>query len=252
MPTHGWVAHLALFAVGVVAGTLNVLAGGGSFLTLPALIFLGLPATTANGTNRVAILFQNVGAVWGFRRHGLIDGRFALRAAVAAVAGSIAGTALALVIGDATFRRVLALLMLAVTLWTLWDPVGRAAGRSERRVRPGAIAIGAAFFAIGVYGGFVQAGVGFFVLAATTWAGYDLVRGNAIKVVCILLFTVVSLGIFQWSGRVDWPLGLVLAAGNVLGGLLGVRLTVLKGHAWVRGVVTVVIVILAIKLWIAP
>ncbi len=106
------------------------------------------------------------------------------------------------------------------------------------------------FFVIGLYGGFVQAGVGFFILAVTTMAGLDLVRGNAVKVLSVLIFTTVALGIFAWEGKVHWPLGLTLAAGNVLGGLLGVRLTVLKGHAWVKGVVTVAVLVFAVKLLI--
>jgi uncharacterized membrane protein YfcA len=111
------------------------------------------------------------------------------------------------------------------------------------------LAVAAAFFAVGIYGGFVQAGVGFFVLAATSMAGLDLVRGNAVKVLSILCFTVLSLTIFAFNGRVEWRTGLVLAAGTVLGGLVGARLTVLKGHRWVRGVVTVTMILFALKLW---
>ena len=82
-----WLGYLALFAAGCVAGTLNVIAGGGSFLTLPVLIFLGLPAGIANATNRVAIFLQNVGAVWSFQRFGVLDTRSLLWAAVPATTG---------------------------------------------------------------------------------------------------------------------------------------------------------------------
>jgi len=247
-----WTGNLALFATGVVAGVLNVLAGGGSFLTLPVLIFLGLPATTANGTNRVGILFQNVGAVWGFRRHGVLDAGWALRAALPATVGAVLGTWAALRIDESAFKRLLAFLMIAVTLWTLWDPLGRRAARaggSAPSVGWPWIALG--FFVAGVYGGFVQAGVGFLILATTTLAGLDLVRGNAVKVLCILVFTAISLALFAWNGEVRWVPGLVLAAGTVLGGLIGVRLTVLKGHAWVKGFVTVAVIAMAVKLWVS-
>ena len=106
------------------------------------------------------------------------------------------------------------------------------------------------FFLTGVYGGFVQAGVGFLVLAATTMAGLDLVRGNAVKVLSILAFTVVSLAIFVSQGKVLWIPGLVLAVGTFVGGQLGVRFTVLKGHAWIKRVVTATIVVFAVKLWV--
>jgi uncharacterized membrane protein YfcA len=247
-----WTGYLILFGVGLAAGTLNVLAGGGSFLTLPVLIFLGLPATTANGTNRVGILFQNVGAVWGFRRHGVLDLRWALRASLPAAAGAVIGTLLALWISDEAFKRLLAFLMVAVTLWTLWDPLkGRRPPEGEPTGGGRDVVVFAGFFLAGVYGGFVQAGVGFLILATTTLAGLDLVRGNAVKVLCILVFTVLSLSIFAWNGQVDWAPGIALAAGTVIGGQVGVRLTVLKGHAWVKGVVTIAVVVLAIKLWLS-
>lgn len=241
-----WQGYLILFGSGLIAGTLNVLAGGGSFLTLPLLIFLGLPATVANGTNRVGILFQNVGAVWGFNRHRVLDWRWALWAAAPATAGAVLGTWGALLVGDQAFKRILAFLMVGITAWTLLD--SRSVSRRSSREPRLALALGG-FFLVGIYGGFVQAGVGFLILAATTLAGLDLVRGNAVKVLSILCFTVVSLGIFAASGKVDWPMGLALAAGTVLGGQLGVRLTVLKGHAWVKGVVTIAVVIFALKLW---
>jgi len=244
-----WLLYLILFGSGLVAGALNVVAGGGSFLTLPVLIFLGLPPVVANGTNRVGILLQNAGAVWGFHRHRVLSWRWALWASVPACLGSLAGTWAALVVSDEAFTRILAFLMVGISLWSLLVPT-EAGSRPKPASAPRTAALALAFFVVGVYGGFVQAGVGFLVLAATSFAGLDLVRGNAIKVLAILLFTLLSLGWFAAEGKVDWPLGLVLAAGNVLGGLLGVHLTVLKGHRWVRGVVVVAVVAFAVKLWV--
>jgi uncharacterized membrane protein YfcA len=237
----------ALFLAGIVAGTLNVIAGGGSFLTLPLLMLLGLPAGVANGTNRVGIVLQNVAAVGSFDRQGVLD-RGALKwAALPAALGAGLGTWGALVISDEAFKRVLAFLMIAVSLYTLWRPARpRGEGQEDEQRSPWLLAI--VFCAIGIYGGFVQAGVGFFLLAGTTYAGLDLVRGNAVKVLTVLTFSVVSLVIFAVAGKVVWITGLTLAAGTILGGLLGARLTVLKGHQWVRGVVTVAIIALAVKL----
>lgn len=254
-----WWTYPLLFATGVIAGALNVIAGGGSFLTLPILIFLGLPATLANGTNRVAIVIQNLGAVWGFDRHGVLHWRWATWVALPAIAGSVLGSWAALVVSDTTFRRLLALFMVVLSLWTLWDPLKkRNTAAQDAATAPPALTprgrwlLAAGFFVVGIYGGFVQAGVGFLILAATTAAGLDLVRGNALKVLVIMIFTVVSLGIFAWQGQVSWLVGLVLAAGSLAGGLMGVRLTVLKGHRWVQRMVTAAIVVMAIKLWFAP
>jgi len=266
----GPAAWAALFAVGLVAGALNVIAGGGSFLTLPMLIFLGLPPTLANGTNRVAIALQNVGAVWGFQRHRVIDWSWAVAAAAPATVGAALGVWAALQVGDEAFRKILAFLMVAISLWTLFVPTGRRRGDGEagstangetrgagrplttwRRAPPlerwGLVA---GFFAVGVYGGFVQAGVGFLILAATSLVGFDLVRGNAVKVLAILSFTTLSLLLFAWQGQVDWSTGLILAVGTVAGSQIGVHLTVLKGHRWVRGVVTAAVIVFAVKLWL--
>ena len=160
---------------------------------------------------------------------------------------------LALIVSDHAFKRILALLMVTLSLWTLWSKRrGASTTAMTGADSPSSgrwAGIGIAFFLIGVYGGFVQAGVGFLILAATTAAGLDLVRGNAVKVLTVLCFTALSLALFAWNGRVDWVMGLVLAAGTTLGGLAGVRLTVLKGHRWVRGVVTVTMILFALRLW---
>ncbi len=238
---------LLLATVGVVAGTLNVVAGGGSFLTLPVLIFMGLPAGLANGTNRVGILLQNVAAVWSFDRHGVLDRRAVVWAAVPASIGAVIGVRLALLTSDQAFERILAVLMVALSLAALWRP-GAALG-AVTRLRPPVLAAG--FFLVGVYAGFIQAGVGFVILAVTTFAGLDLVHGNAVKVLAILCATALSLFLFARQGLVRWDLGLALAVGMSIGGLLGARITVHKGHAFIRVVVTVVSIALAVKLWLA-
>jgi uncharacterized membrane protein YfcA len=243
--------YALLFAVGCVAGTLNVVAGGGSLLTIPILIFLGLPGTVANGTNRVAILLQNVAAVWGFHRHGVVDWRYVLWAAVPATFGALVGAWVANRIGDRSFEQALAVIMIGVTLWTLWDPLKKRQPAVEDDHRPRVGLLACTFFLVGIYGGFVQAGVGFLILAATTLAGLDLVRGNAVKVLSILIYTPFALGVFVWEGNVEWTLGLALAAGNVVGSQVGVRLTVLKGHSWIKGVVTVTVIVFAVKLLVA-
>jgi uncharacterized membrane protein YfcA len=247
-----WWEYVSLFAVGVVAGTLNVIAGGGSFLTLPLLIFLGLPPTVANGTNRVAILVQNVGAVWGFHRHRVVEWRWLAVASPPAIVGAVIGSWAALQIGDEAFQRLLAGLMVVFAVWVLWNPLRGADDSDVARQGGRRAVVAAGFFMVGLYGGFVQAGVGFLILAVTTLAGLDLVRGNALKVLLVLTYIPITLLIFGLGGKVAWTAGFALAAGNLLGGLVGVRLTVLKGHRWVRRVVIVAIIAFALKLWLSP
>jgi uncharacterized protein len=240
-------AATVLVLAGFVSSVLNVVAGGGSFIVLPILLFLGLPAADANGTNRVGIFVQNVGAVWDFERSRVLDWRLALLASVPATLGAGAGAWLALLVDDRSFRRVLGTVMVAITLWTLLDR--RATGQGGgRTASAGALALG--FLAVGFYAGFIQAGVGFLILAVTTMAGLDLVRGNALKVTVVLILTVMTLSIFLWHGRVRWGPGIALAVGSFAGGVVGARLTVLKGQRFVQGVLVVTVIVFAALLWL--
>jgi len=240
---------LLLFVAGLVAGTLNVIAGGGSLLTLPVMIFLGLPPTVANGTNRVAILIQNVGATWSFHRRRLISGAWVALAVPPALLGVLLGTWGAVRVGDLVFQRILAVALVGAALWTLLRPI-KPPEEGEIRLPQGGRrwAFALLFFLVGAYGGFIQAGVGFIILAVTTAGGLSLIRGNAMKVTLVLAFTAPALVLFALSGKVDWAMGLALAVGNFTGAFLGVRLQVLKGNTWVRNVVGVTIVIFAIRL----
>lgn len=243
------VGGVLLFTVGLFAGVVNVIAGGGSFLTVPLMIFLGLPPTVANGTNRLAIITQNVGAVWSFQKKKLIAREWLWLGAPPSVIGAVLGTVAAVRIGDLAFQRVLAVMMVLLTAYTLWKPLPDP-GEGQGGIPTGGrrLAFVAGFFLVGFYGGFIQAGVGFLVLAVTSAGGLDLIRGNAVKVTLLLIFTPLTLVLFAANGKVDWAMAVWLATGNYLGGLAGVHLQVLKGHAWVRNVVLAMIVVFAVKL----
>lgn len=239
----------ALTIIGFIAGIINVMAAGGSFLTLPLLLFLGLPATIANGTNRVGVLAQNISAVVGFHRYQMLPLRWALGVSVPAVIGAAAGVWLALTIPDFAFRRILSLVMLTVALATLLHKSLRGPARPVPP-SPSHWTMVLGFLVTGFYGGFMQAGVGFLALGMTSLAGLDLVRGNAVKVFTVMLLTLLSLAVFASTGHVNWPAGIALASGNVVGGIVGVRVAVLRGHRWLEPVVNVTIVVFAILLWV--
>lgn len=248
--TFAWQAGV-LAAIGLLAGFVNVLAGGGSLLTLPALIFLGLPAATANGTNRIAILVQNVFAAGSFRRHGVLPLRLALLCTAPALLGSYLGANLAVSIDDRLFQRLLAGIMLGVLLFNAIDPMKRWRRKELLFSRWRSVALVLCFFAIGIYGGFVQAGVGFLIITALMVHGLDLVRVNAVKVFVICIFTLVALAVFIRHGQVNYSLGLALAAGNAVGGTIATHMAVKKGHDWIKKIVTVTVLAFAIKLLLA-
>lgn len=241
--------YLALFAIGFIAAVINVIAAGGSFLTLPLLLFLGLPASVANGTNRVGVLAQNIGAVVGFHRHQVLPVGWALKVSLPALVGASIGVWAALTVPDFAFRRILSIVMLVMTLGTLLHKSMKGAPRAEPQRAFHWTMIGG-FFVVGVYGGFLQAGVGFLALAFTSLAGLDMVRGNAVKVFTVMLLTLLSLAVFAGTGNVDWPAGVALGLGNLLGSVVGVRVAVLKGHKWLEHVVTATVIVFAILLWI--
>ncbi|MDX2481514.1 MAG: sulfite exporter TauE/SafE family protein, partial [Desulfuromusa sp.] len=185
-----------LFVVGIVAGILNTLAGGGSLLTLPLLIFMGLPGSVANGTNRIAIFCQNIFAIRGFSKRGVMPLQLALLCAPSAILGSWIGANLAITLDDQLFKRVLALIMVGVLIFTAVDPMKRFRQENIQFGLWRKVLIVISFFGVGIYGGFVQAGVGFIIITALLIHGLDLVRINAIKVFVIFTYTFIALGVF--------------------------------------------------------
>jgi len=238
----------ALALVGVIAGFLNVLAGGGSLLTLPLLIFFGLPAATANGTNRIAIFCQNIFAISGFKRQGVFPIRLALLCMPPALLGSYLGANLAITVDEMLFRRLLAMIMVGVLLFMVFDPLKRFRTEERAMTPMRTVVLIGSFFGVGVYGGFVQAGVGFLIITALLVHGLDLVRINAVKVLVIFAFTAVALGVFVLHGQVDYVLGLSLAIGNSLGGWIATHYAVKKGHDWIKRFVIVTVLVFALRL----
>ena len=240
---------ITVIVAGFACGFINTLAGSGSLITLPLLIFLGLPATVANGTNRVAIVIQNIVAVTSFRAQKVLDIKPAARLAVPAVLGAIVGANIAVDMDALIMERFIGFLMLAMLPMILWKPSAWLKKQTIGAKKINSMPIQATFFLIGVYGGFVQAGVGIFLLMGLVYAGqYNLVKGNAIKVFVVLCFTVFALGVFLINGYVDWKIGLTLAIGNGLGAMVASRLAVKRGEKFVRWVLLIVIVMSATKL----
>ena len=242
--------ELALvLVVGVAGGFLNTVAGGGSALTMPVLIFLGMPSSVANGTVRVAIMLQNITAVAGFRSKGHFEPALALQLGLPALAGAVVGSRIAVDVPDAVFNAVLAGVMVLVLVSIFFKPKpADGQGAVEPPAGSRRLLLMAIFFAIGVYGGFIQAGVGFLIMSSLIFlTGYDLVRINAVKVAVILIFTVSALTVFLLNGKVEWGPGLTLAAGNAAGAWIGARFSVAGGERWIRAILVVAVVVMAVR-----
>ena len=244
-----WYVYPAVVGAGFLCGFINTLAGSGSLITLPLLIFLGLPANVANGTNRVAILLQNIVGTSSFHRQKVLDWRGGLILAIPAVIGSIIGAQIAVNIDEQMMRRVIGGLMIVMLVVILFRPKRWLQGHSETAGRSHGWVQILVFFVIGAYGGFIQAGVGIFLLAGLVLgAGYDLVRANAVKVMIILIFTVFALGVFVANDQVRWGVGLILAVGNMLGAWVASRMAVKRGAVFVRWLLIAVLIVSGIVL----
>lgn len=236
---------LILYLAGCFAGVVNVMAGGGSTLSLPVLIMLGVDAGVANGTNRIAISIQNVAATTSFARDRRIEWPQCLQFAAWALPGAIIGSFAATQMADEWTERVIGILLILIVL-SMAVPSARKRSASEAVKSRW---IGPALVVIGFYGGFIQMGVGFLFMAAFYHLlHFDLVRTTVHKVVVILLYTGPTLLVFALSGKVDWGLGLVLAAGNATGAIVAARLAVRRGERIIRLVLMVAVVLMALRL----
>jgi len=241
-----------LFLTGIAAGFLNVMAGGGSLLTVPVMVFLGMPGPVANGTNRIAILAQNIAAVTAFFRRGRAEFRLSLILALCALPGAVAGALAGTHLEGVWFHRTLAAIMLGALVSTAFggrrqvpDADAGSVPLSRARLAAGCLAL----VAVGFYGGFIQVGVGFIIMPVLQRVlGMDLVRVNMHKVFIAGVYTVAALIIFAIKVKVLWLMGLSLAAGNTLGGWLGVHTAISRGDNTIKMVLNAVLIVFIIKL----
>ncbi|WP_457616837.1 sulfite exporter TauE/SafE family protein [Lutibacter sp.] len=239
-----------LIAIGLVAGAINTVAGGGSLLTLPILIFLGLPPNIANGTNRIAILFQNIFTTAGFKSKGVLTFPFSIYVGISALFGAILGAQIAVDIKGETFNKILAIIMLVVVFYMVFKPKTTVKSLTEKVKGKHLYLSIILFFFIGIYGGFIQAGVGFIMLLVLSSVNnLTLVKSNAVKVTVVLIYTIASVAVFAYNHKIDWQLGIFLAIGNAIGGWVTSRWSVRKGDTIIKNILIVMVIVMAIKLW---
>ncbi|WP_160112588.1 sulfite exporter TauE/SafE family protein [Salicibibacter kimchii] len=242
-----WIYPVILM-VGLVAGIINTVSAGGSLLTLPMLIFLGLPSAEANGTNRVAIVVQTMIAVLAFRNKGQLETKVSAMVMLPAVIGSVLGAFAAVAIGDELFQLILAVTMVVTIIFIIWDPTKRVG--ADHRLSMSRKLLGLfTFLAIGFYGGFIQVGAGFYiVVTALLVFQLSFIHANSVKILVGGTYVFVSLIVFGINGEVNWALGLLLAVGNACGAWLGSQIIMGSKTKLIKWILLVTVLIMAVRL----
>jgi len=242
-------ALVILFCVAVWAGIQNALAGGGTFLTLPALMFTGMTALSANITSTVALFPGQVTSSWSGRGHVAGVGGLPFRALVAiSLAGGIVGAILLLVTPSNLFKALVPWLVLfATSVFAYGSFVPRKADRPPVLGKAGA---GAAQFCISVYGGYFGGGIGFLMLAALTAAGLAIRNANATKNVLAGVMNASAVAIFVFSPQVHWLQAGIACAGAAIGGLIGGHLVSRVNQKVLRAAAVLIGIALTIGLFI--
>jgi len=243
-----WYLYPILIAAGILTGFINTLAGSGSLITLPLLMFMGLPANVANATNRVGIFLQSAVGATSFRHDKVFEYREGLWLALPATAGSVIGAIAAVNLSSKAMEIIIGGLLFFMFFIVLYKPekwITEKAGKIEGRPKPWQLVI---FFFIGLYGGFIQAGVGFMLLAGLVFgAGVNLTKANALKVFIVFIYTSVALIVFILNKQVNYLAGFVLASGSMLGAYIATKFAIRNGPRIVRVILLLMILLSALK-----
>lgn len=237
--------YFALILIGSIAGFVNNIAGGGSLLTLPILIFMGLPPVVANGTNRIAILAGALSGSKKFKAKGYFEIKESLYFGIPAVIGAIIGSKIAVNLSDEKFNKFLGLVMIVMLFIIIFQPHKKIKSMNNKNILLGSFL----FFLVGIYGGVIQAGVGFLIITTLVLVtDYSLVKINSIKLLIVLIYTIPALFIFISSGNMDISKGVVLALGNSIGAYLGSGFQIKNGDRIVKLILTISILFMSLKL----
>jgi uncharacterized protein len=235
---------VALILSGLLVGFINTLAGGGTIISISLLMFLGLPAPVANGTNRIAVMFQNLTAVRNFHKSGILQSAKGLWLSIPTIAGSLIGASVVVNLNENVIEKAIAVIMIVMLFFILIKPGIWMKGNEKLMNRPLNWKTHTIFFFIGLYGGFIHIGVGYFILAALVMnCGFDLIRANALKNFLVLLYVPFTLIVFVFQGLVMWEYGLIHAIGNVIGAYIASKYAVKWGNNFVRWIIVFVIII---------
>lgn len=238
---------LIIFFVGAVASFINVMAGGGSILSVGTMILLGLDPSIANGTNRIGVFFGTVSSVAAYKAEKVTELKESLILGALTIPGAIMGALYAVKISDILFQRILAIVSIAVIITLLIPKSKKPIKNTSNKI--GKFLIYPSMFLIGFYGGFIQIGVGFILMAALKHLlQLDLVRVNMHKVFVVFIYSFPILLIFSLTKNVNWFYAVMLSAGNLVGGWISVKMAIKKGDGIVKYILALSMMIIAVKL----
>jgi uncharacterized membrane protein YfcA len=239
-----------LLVIGFLAGVINTLAGGGSIFTLPILIFLGLPPNIANGTNRIAIVIQSLTGSLGFKSKGVSSFPFNVYLGISASIGALLGAQIAIDLDPKIFKKIIAIIIVLTGVLIMIKPKSHLYQLPERLTGVYLLYAIIGFFFIGIYGGFINAGIGIVIMLFLNRVNrMSLVKTNATKVVIVLIYSSLALIYFAYHNAVDWKMGILMAIGTSFGAWWASRWSVDKGDQVVRLAMLFTVVIMSLKLW---
>jgi uncharacterized protein len=235
---------IIIILAGILVGFINTLSGGGSVISLSLLILLGLPASIANGTNRISIFFQTLSSVSSFTRQKMFTTMKPVWLSIPATLGAVLGARLAVDVSEKIIEIAMTVAMVVMVFFLFYKPDKWLKGNIHflaGKIRWWQLLL---FFFVGFYGGFIQVGVGYFLLMSLVLGvGYDLVQANAVKNLIVFFYAIFALLVFIINGEVNYLYGLILSAGSIIGALIASYLAVKKGAGFIRAVIVLSVIL---------
>lgn len=241
-----WDIIAILVIAGFLVGFINTIAGSGTVITYSLFMGMGMPANISNGTIRLGVILQTFAATINFKKQGVLDSKRGLKLSIPVAIGSVMGAQTAATLDTKVFEKLLAIIMLTMIYFLFKDPKKWIHGQVDKVEKKITWKPWLLFLAIGFYGGFIHIGVGIFLLAGLVLiSGYDLVRGNAIKILAVMIYSPLAFLVFALNNQVDYRIGLISAVGNVIGGIIASQLAVTWGAKFIRWFLTIAILLFA-------
>jgi hypothetical protein len=236
---------LIFFALGILVSGINSIAGGGSTLSLPIMIFLALPPTVANGTNRIGLLTGNISSVVNLHKHGYLNGKIYRQLFAPTLIGALFGLFFLVRLEDRAFQGILSVTICLVVIMS--NLKNNFLGKPPEHPPEHATLWGfIGFLLVSIYGCIVQVGVGFVqIFALSRYTGLDLIHVNALKNALTTTFLIVSTLGLACTGKINWGLALALALGSWIGGYIGSKLQQQQGNVFIKRFVGVASIAMA-------